>query len=72
MRTQNQQILESLQRGTRLSPLDALREFGCFRLSARVYDLRNKGYTIKRDMQDGYAIYYIPQPRGQTTLWETE
>jgi hypothetical protein len=29
-----------------LSPLDALREFGCMRLGARIYDLRQAGWQV--------------------------
>ena len=44
--SQNQEILKHLKEGKTITPLDALREFGCFRLAARVYDLRLKGYDI--------------------------
>ena len=30
--------------------MDALNACGCFRLSARIFDLRAKGYDIKMDM----------------------
>lgn len=44
--TQAAKILEYLQSGHRITPLDALRLFGCFRLGARVWDLRKEGYNI--------------------------
>lgn len=43
--SQNDQILAALRRGP-LTPLDALERFGCFRLAARVRDLRLQGHTI--------------------------
>ena len=30
-----------------ITPIDALHLFGCFRLSARIADLRDKGYAIE-------------------------
>ena len=44
--TQTTQILKALKDGARLTPMDALKRFGCFRLSARIADLRKKGFRI--------------------------
>ena len=41
-----QQILKALKKGRKLTPLDALTEWGCFRLGARIYDLKERGYNI--------------------------
>ena len=38
--TQNLQILSYLKKGKPITPLEALEKFGCWRLSARIYDLR--------------------------------
>ena len=46
METQNKQIRQYLESGRVISPLDALYKFGCFRLSARIYDLRHEGMRI--------------------------
>lgn len=46
-KTQRQQILEYLQAGNRLTPLEALSRFGCLRLGARAYDLRQQGHKIE-------------------------
>ncbi len=46
MNTQNDAILAYLQAGGTLTPLDALERFGCFRLGARVWDLKERGYNI--------------------------
>ena len=48
--SQELEILMELKRGHRITPLDALREFNCFRLSGRILDLRKQGYNIKTDM----------------------
>lgn len=37
--SQNSAILSALKAGRILSPLDALREFGCMRLGARIWGL---------------------------------
>ena len=46
MATQNQQILEHLKSGKKINPLLALKKFGCFRLSARIFNLREQGNAI--------------------------
>ena len=45
--SQNQQIANYLNKGRKLNPIDALNKFGCFRLAARIADLRNDGMNIK-------------------------
>ena len=52
MRTdsQNSQILFWLQSGHTITPIDALKMFGCFRLSGRIHFLKRKGYDIKTDI----------------------
>lgn len=47
METQNKRIEKYLLSGRTLTPLDALYEFSCFRLSARIYDLRKRGLDIE-------------------------
>ena len=44
--TQTTQILSALKRGEKLTPLQALRKYGCMRLAARIKDLRDAGYEI--------------------------
>ncbi len=44
--TQNQRILDYLKSGKTLTPLVALEKFGCFRLSARIFNLREEGHAI--------------------------
>ncbi len=44
--SQNAGILQALKEGARITPMDALKMFGCFRLSARIADLRNGGMKI--------------------------
>lgn len=48
--TQCQQILEALKLGDRITQLDAYRRFGCTRLGARIYELKNAGISVKREL----------------------
>jgi len=44
--TQNQQIKSYLEKGKSITPIDALNKFGCFRLAARINELRKDGLNI--------------------------
>lgn len=61
---QAQMILSALLAGERITPMDALREFGSWRLAARVRDLRESGWNVLSErVSDGertYAQYHIP------------
>jgi hypothetical protein len=60
---QEQQILNYLREGNAVTPLLALERFGCMRLAARVYRLREQGHKIetrhKRSNDKVYAEYYL-------------
>lgn len=47
--SQSGQILLHLKAGKTITPLDALKLFGCFRLGARIFDLREHGFNIKSE-----------------------
>ena len=49
--TQCAQIKAHLQSGRSITPLEALDLYGCFRLGARIYDLRKEGMDIERQMR---------------------
>lgn len=40
--SQTARIKAALLKGEKLTPMDALRRFGCFRLGARIWELRNE------------------------------
>jgi len=46
--SQTTQILNYLQEGNKITGIEALNLFGCFRLSARIKDAEKLGYTISR------------------------
>ena len=45
--SQNAQIISHMQSHKSIDPITALKKYGCFRLAARVNDLRNNGHNIK-------------------------
>lgn len=61
--SQTKQILAHLESGLPITPLEALKRYGCFRLGARIHDLRAKGHKVVTTMiSDGkkrYASYSI-------------
>lgn len=48
--SQCDRLLAALQTGETITPLDALARFGCFRLAARVGELREAGHSIETDL----------------------
>lgn len=48
--TQTEQIRAHLESGQSITPLQALSEYGCLRLGARIYELRREGMAIARDL----------------------
>ena len=61
---QARMILAAMLEGKAVTPMDALREFGSWRLAARVRDLKECGWNIVSERHsDGeriYAQYSIP------------
>lgn len=47
--SQNELILEHLKEGKSITAIEALNLFGCFRLSARIHNLRDIGCNIETD-----------------------
>lgn len=52
-KTQKEMVLEHLQNFGFIEPLTALREYGCYRLSAIIYLLRDDGLNIQTEMIEG-------------------
>ena len=63
--SQCKQILAWLQVGKTLTSIQALTQFGCFRLASKLHDLRQRGIDICKRMVKNpnngkrYAEYYI-------------
>lgn len=47
--SQKRQILAWLQSGKSITPLEALAEFNCMRLQARIHEIEMMGFKIARD-----------------------
>ena len=47
--TQKEAILRHLQSGKTITPLEALNLYGCYRLGARIWELRDEGYKIQSE-----------------------
>lgn len=61
--TQCNKILDYIEREGSITPLDALREFGCMRLASRITDLKKAGFVISKEMEtaknrDGEPVRY--------------
>jgi hypothetical protein len=61
-------IRSFLLEGNSLTPIDALERFGCFRLAARIDDLRQEGLDIEtiKERRNGksYARYRLRDKQG--------
>lgn len=72
MTSQNDAILDALRQRGSLTPLEALQDFGCFRLAARIWELRLEGHLIecRWEKRGGkrYARYVLETP-GQQELF---
>ena len=74
--SQKAKILSWLQSGYSITPMVALKKFNCFRLGARVKNLRDKGYEIITDMIEDkktnkrYASYRLSgvEPKSEKSM----
>ena len=62
--TQQEKILGHMQTQGPINPIEALNEYGCFRLAARISDLKKLGHTIDTTMHGSrfgkrYAVYSL-------------
>lgn len=73
MTSQADMIALYLQSGHELTPIQALELFGCFRLAARIKDLRSRGYSIETLDREAngkhFAAYRLRRPV-QHTLFD--
>lgn len=63
MESQNKAIKAHLEKGNSINAIQALEMFGCFRLAARIKDLKDTGMIIDKAMianEKGkhYAVYW--------------
>lgn len=66
--TDKQAVLEYLREHKTITPLEALNAFGCYRLGARIFDLRRDGHTITTTMVYQADYYGNPMRYAKYTL----
>ncbi len=72
--SQSKQVLEHLLTKTTINPLQALNQYGIFRLSARIHELKISGwnietrYEIDKYTKKKYAVYSLSFDRHQTVV----
>ena len=49
--TQIEKIIDYINENGSITPLTALREFGCMRLASRITDIKRMGYPVVREME---------------------
>jgi hypothetical protein len=59
--THSQAILDHLNAGNVLTPIAAHTKFHCFRLAARVSDLRAEGFNIVNEGDSKFAKYRLAE-----------
>lgn len=59
--TQCDLILDYMDEFGSITPLEAIRDLGVYRLASRISDLKKKGYPIQSDWET------VPNRRGKTT-----
>lgn len=62
--TQNQALLAYLQRWGEVTPLEAWRELGIYRLAARIKELRAQHDIRTEHTSSGATKYRLVRPRG--------
>ncbi len=59
---QTEQVLAHLQSGRKITPKEALSEYGIMRLGARIWDLKQDGFPITKEM------VVVPTRDGKTSV----
>tara|TARA_R100001163_G_C5031680_1_gene171740 strand:+ start:176 stop:373 length:198 start_codon:yes stop_codon:yes gene_type:complete len=59
--TKKDKVLAHLMNGKPITPMEALTEYGSFRLGAIIFDLRAEGHKINTEIAkgSGHAIYTL-------------
>ena len=66
--SQNMLILDWLKDGNTITPIQALNMFGCFRLGARIFNLRRLGHSITgKRVKVGDGVYVQEYKMEKTT-----
>lgn len=60
LQNQTSEILKHFQEGGSITTMEAFSLYGCTRLSARIFDLRERGHIIKSEKCEGKTKYGEP------------
>ena len=66
--TDRQRVLDYLETHGSITPLEALNELGCYRLGARIWDLRHEGHMIDTAIEHGTDRHGEPMCYARYTL----
>lgn len=58
--SQNDLVLDYLRQNGSITQAEAIAHFGCYRLGARVWELKQRGHKIVRVMETGQNRFGIP------------
>ena len=72
-KSQRYMILKHLRDGASITPIDALRDYGCFRLAAVINTLRDDGHNIitkmiKKSKGKSFASYRLIPSKEEWSL----
>ena len=68
--TQNDMILDYLNKYGSITQAEAMASIGCYRLGARIWDLKRRGVKIKRYMEEGLNRFGIRTRYARYTMEE--
>lgn len=63
-----EKILRHLQEVGPITPLEALEQYGCYRLGARIYELRHDGHVINTELVEGKDRFGQPMRYARYSL----
>lgn len=58
--SQNDMILDYLQKNGSITQAEAISRFGCYRLGARIWELKQRGHKIIKVLESGRNRFGMP------------
>lgn len=58
--TQTEKILRHMEEYGSITPLDALKEYGCMRLASRICDIKRAGIAVTKEIETSQNRYGEP------------
>ena len=68
--SQNEMILDYLRQNGSITQAEAISQFGCYRLGARIYDLKQRGHKVIKTIEKGQNRFGLPTRYARYTLME--